>query len=159
MGKIDDDMIFEINAEINAKATYLFEVATGLVDIFHEERKAYIDEAKRSKNKYRSPHLICRVTRNETLIGITIAWYQNEYVGERGRRRAISKYIKRGKKPSYSADKVFTYKTLDWERRLFHELEPKFAVLRQHSLELGKLSREVMRYQTALGKIKLESTE
>lgn len=153
MDSFYSDMSININYEITEKAQYLYDRAKELVDTFHKEREDYLTEMKRSKQKYRPPCLICRVTRNKTLVGITISWCHNQYAGERGRRRTFSNYIKRGKSFSYPENKVFTYMTLDWEKRMFNELEPKFAILRRHSLELGKLSRAVMNYDIALEKI------
>jgi hypothetical protein len=136
----------------------LYNEADKFVAEFYVIRKQKLKDDHKSGDHY-PPLLGCRAHPNESGPGFRIEWFKYIYYQKDGEKKAGSKYIPKGKKSTYSIQKVFDWKTKNWEKDAFKKYDPIYAQIREKSLALGELSKRIKIFKRKMEKFEIVINE
>ena len=131
----------DINEWLKNEQTKIHEEAYGLVSQFWEAHVQF-------SNGKNFGFLGCRARLRTS--GVSIEWYNNYFTNTKdasGKKRMLSKAIRKGKKPNYSIKVIVDHKhRRDWEIEQINKLEPLFTEIRKRSNALANISRASKHY-------------
>ena len=129
--------------------------AEALADIFWSKHHEIREDKKRIADR---GHWGVRVRdRQESL---SIEWFWNFfYKDKKGACKVTANSVPKGPKSQYPFIRFQKRITKSWEYEIIHELEPKFAIIREKARALGKLKRAYSYYNRAINKINIQQAE